>query len=205
MGTPGGHQSGGVEVAASEPRVEHAPTTGRPCRADIDRNRAGRRGILAGGARPAPSATGGGRFVLRGGSVGGCNRSGARLFALPTGEAWSVDINWVYDSVAMQPAIDGVPQGSSYGPTARSPGEEIGCCAPLNVITADPTAVAVRVTTNHGDRFSIPLRDLPGTDGLRVAVIALAGGGGPQRAELIDAAGNRAANDARGLVTTAHN
>ena len=109
---------------------------------------------------------------------------------LPTGEAWSVDINWVFDYVAMQPRIDGVPQGSSYGPLARSPGEEIGCCAPLNVITADPTAVAVRVTTNHGDRFSIPLHDLPGTDGLRIAAIALAGGGGPQRAELIDAAGN---------------
>ncbi len=109
---------------------------------------------------------------------------------LPTGEAWSVDINWVYDSVAMQPAIDGVAQGSSYGPLARSTGQEIGCCAPLSVITADSTAAGLRVTTNHGDRFTIPLHDLPGTGGLRIAVLALAGGGGPQRAELIDADGN---------------
>jgi hypothetical protein len=107
----------------------------------------------------------------------------------PTGEAWTVDVTRVFDSIAMTPEIDGAEQGTTYGPLERPAGQEIGCCGPLNVITADPSAVALRVTTHDGDRLTIPLHDLPGTD-FRIAVIALAGGSGPQAAELIDADGN---------------
>ena len=109
---------------------------------------------------------------------------------LPTGEAWSVEVTRVFDSVALRGSVGGQAQGLTYGPLVRSPGQEIGCCGPLSVITADSTATGLRVRTNHGDRFTIPLHDLPGTGGLRIAVLALAGGGGPQRAELIDADGN---------------
>ncbi len=109
---------------------------------------------------------------------------------LPTGEAWSVEVSRVFDSVALRGSVGGQPQGLTYGPLARSPGQEIGCCGPLSAITADSTATGLRVTTNHGDRFTIPLHDLPDAGGLRIAVVALAGGGGPQRAELIDADGN---------------
>ena len=109
---------------------------------------------------------------------------------LPTGEAWKVEVKRVFDSISLQPEVDGLPQGLSYGPVARRPGEEIGCCGPLSVITADSNATALRVTTHDGDRFSIPLHDLPGTGGLRIALVALANGSGPQLAELLDADGN---------------
>jgi hypothetical protein len=109
---------------------------------------------------------------------------------LPTGESWKVDVHRVFDSIAMQPEIDGIPQGSEYGGFARTSGQEFACCAPLNVITADTNAASMRVTTHHGDRFTVPLRDLPGTGGLRIALVALPDGGGPELAELIDADGN---------------
>jgi hypothetical protein len=48
----------------------------------------------------------------------------------------------------------------------------------------------MRVTTHNGDRFTVPLRDLPGTAGLRIALVALPDGGGPELAELIGASGN---------------
>ena len=109
---------------------------------------------------------------------------------LPTGEAWKVDISRVFDSIAMRPEINGAGQGMMYGPLVRAAGEELGCCGPLSVITGDPTAAALRVTTHQGDRFIIQLHDLPGTDGLRIAAIALPNGGGPQAAEVIDDQGN---------------
>jgi hypothetical protein len=109
---------------------------------------------------------------------------------LPTGERWKVEVKRVFDSISMQPEVDGLPQGLAYGPVARQPGEEFGCCTPLNVITADTNAATMRVTTHDGDRFTIPLHDLPGTGGLRIAVVALANGSGPQLAELLDADGN---------------
>jgi hypothetical protein len=108
---------------------------------------------------------------------------------LPTGETWKVEVKRVFDSISMQPEVDGLPQGLEYGPVARQPGEEFGCCTPLSVITADTNAAAMRVTTHDGDRFTIPLQDLPGT-GLRIAVVALANGSGPQLAELLDVDGN---------------
>jgi hypothetical protein len=109
---------------------------------------------------------------------------------LPSGETWEVDVTRVFDSIAMKPKVDGAGQGMTYGPLARAAGQELGCCAPLNVITSDPNAKEMRVTTHRGDRFTIRLRDLPGTGGLRMAVIALPNGGGPQAAELIDGNGN---------------
>jgi hypothetical protein len=109
---------------------------------------------------------------------------------LPTGETWEVDVTTVFDSIATRPKVDGLPQGSEYGPLVRAQGQEFACCAPLNVVTANPDATAMRVTTHHGDRFIIPLHDLPGTDELRIALIALPSGEGPQLAELIDADGN---------------
>jgi hypothetical protein len=110
--------------------------------------------------------------------------------ALPTGESWKVDVTRVFDSIAMKPEIEGVGQGMSYGPLVRTAGQELGCCGPLSVVTADPNAAAMRVTTHTGERFSIPLHDLPNTDGLRIAAIALPNGSGPRAAELIDADGN---------------
>ena len=109
---------------------------------------------------------------------------------LPTGETWKVDITRVFDSIAMKPEINGAGQGMSYGPVLRAAGEELGCCGPISVITGDPNAAALRITTHQGDRFTIPLHDLPGTDGLRIAAIDLPNGGGPQAAELIDDRGN---------------
>lgn len=108
---------------------------------------------------------------------------------LPTGELWKVDVTHVFDSIAMEPEIDGAGQGMLSGPVVRPAGQQLGCC-PLNVLTAEPTAVAMRVTTHTGERFTIPLLDLPGTNGVRIAVIALSGGGAPQTAELIDTDGN---------------
>jgi hypothetical protein len=108
---------------------------------------------------------------------------------LPTGETWHVEITRVFDSIAMKPKIDGAEQGMSYGPLVRAAGEAVGCCGPISVVTADPDAASLRVTTHDGDRFAIPLHDLPGTD-FRIAVIALAGGSGPVAAELIDSDGN---------------
>jgi hypothetical protein len=104
---------------------------------------------------------------------------------LPTGEKWKVNVTRVYDSIATRPEVDGDPQGMNYGLL----GEGFNCCAPLNVITADPNATAMRVTTHTGERFSIPLHDLPGTDGFRIALVALPEGGGAELAELIDADG----------------
>jgi hypothetical protein len=108
---------------------------------------------------------------------------------LPTGEAWKVDVTRVFDSLALRSEVDELDQGVSVGPLPRNAGEEFSCCGPLNIVTADPAAAGMRVTTHDGDRFVIPLHDLPGTDGLRIALVPLADGG-PQLAELLDGEGN---------------
>jgi hypothetical protein len=107
----------------------------------------------------------------------------------PTGETWSVKVVQLYDSISMWPAINGAAPGSMSGPLRRDPGTEIGCCGPVSVVTANPKAAALRVLRHNGDRYSIPLHDLPGTGGLRLAVIALPEAG-PQQAGLIDIDGN---------------
>jgi hypothetical protein len=110
---------------------------------------------------------------------------------LPTGEAWKVQLTRIYDSISFWPEVNGASQGSSSGSTVRRPaGQEFACCMPLNVITADPKAAAMRVTSSNGGRYTIPLHDLPGGDGLRIALLALPDGGGPAHADLIDADGN---------------
>jgi hypothetical protein len=88
--------------------------------------------------------------------------------------------------MSLRPVISGEPQG--FETTLISSAQGLGCY-PVRVITADPNASGMRVTTATGDRFIVPLHDLPGADGLRIAVVALPNGGGPQRAELIDADG----------------
>ncbi|HZX55757.1 MAG TPA: hypothetical protein VFE86_13805, partial [Ilumatobacteraceae bacterium] len=109
---------------------------------------------------------------------------------LPNGQRWTVDVTRVFDSVAMKPATNGQAQGMSYGPLVRAAGKELDCCNPVNVLTADPAAIALRVTTHTGARFAIPLHDLPGSDGVRIAVVALPNDDGPQAAEVIDKDGN---------------
>ncbi len=108
---------------------------------------------------------------------------------LPTGETWSVQVVRLYDSITLSTQLNGANQSFMSGPIARAPGEEIGCCGPTNVITANPKASALRVLRHNGDRYTIPLHDLPGTAGLRIALIALPDSG-PQGADLIDADGN---------------
>jgi hypothetical protein len=48
--------------------------------------------------------------------------------------------------------------------------------------------VALRVLRSNGDRYTIPLHELPGTDGVRIALIAIPDG--TLLAELVDAIGN---------------
>jgi hypothetical protein len=107
----------------------------------------------------------------------------------PTGESWSVKVVQLYDSISMWPAVNGAAPGSMSGPLRRDPGAEIGCCGPVSVVTANPKAAALRVLRHNGDRYTIPLHDLRGADGLRLAVIALPESG-PQQAEVIDNDGN---------------
>lgn len=42
---------------------------------------------------------------------------------LPTGEMWTVHVSRVFDSIALKPEVDGLPQGMSYG-TAIRPGSD---------------------------------------------------------------------------------
>jgi hypothetical protein len=64
---------------------------------------------------------------------------------------------------------------------------QVTCCSPM-AITKNPDAAALRVLLSDGDRYTIPLHDLPGTDGVRIAFIPI-----PDLApltELVDATGN---------------
>jgi hypothetical protein len=109
---------------------------------------------------------------------------------LPGEESWSVDITTVYDSIRVVTAIDGTPTGGFYGESLpRPPEAELGCCNPINVITADKRALALRVVRSNGDRYTIELHDLPGDLGLRIAVVALPVDSPGQLVELIDGAG----------------
>ena len=107
---------------------------------------------------------------------------------LPTGEAWTVRVTRVYDTISLRPDVSGASNGWSTSPVPRPPGQELGCCSPPSVVTADPNAAAMRLTRSNGDRYVIPLHDLPGNAGLRIAVIGVLDGASPL--ELIDARGN---------------
>jgi hypothetical protein len=57
------------------------------------------------------------------------------------------------------------------------------------VVTADKRGSAMRIVRSNGDRYTIPFHDLPGVNGLRVAVLGLPGTSPERRIELIDANG----------------
>ena len=78
--------------------------------------------------------------------------------------------------------------GSMIGPLPRPADQELACCNPPNVVTADPNAASLRVSRSNGDRYTIALHDLPGADDLRIAVVGVLDGVQPM--ELLDAAGN---------------
>jgi hypothetical protein len=105
---------------------------------------------------------------------------------LPSGD-WSVRVVRVFDDLSLWVTVGGQPRGMITGPLARAAGQEIHCC-PINVVTANTDAVALRVVANDGARYIIPLHDLPGATDLRIAVLGLADG--VSSAELIDADGN---------------
>jgi hypothetical protein len=105
---------------------------------------------------------------------------------LPTGESWSVKVTRVYDRMNVRYEVGG-NVSSVFGLRTDPPtGTSIVCCHPT-AITNNPNATALRVLRSDGDRYTIPLHDLPGTGGVRVAFIAL-----PDNvlAELLDADGN---------------
>ena len=107
---------------------------------------------------------------------------------LPTGESWSAKITRVYDRMDIRYSIAGDVAAELFGERiAPSAGNQVTCCSPL-AITKDPNAVALRVLRSNGERYTIPLHELPGTDGVRIALIAI-----PDETlltELIDADGN---------------
>ena len=107
---------------------------------------------------------------------------------LPSGESWDAKIIRVYDRMDIQYSIDGNVVETSFGTSTAqaTTSGQVMCCHPM-AITKDPKAVALRVLRSNGERYTIPLHELPGTDGVRVALIAI-----PDNllAELIDANGN---------------
>ena len=108
---------------------------------------------------------------------------------LPSGESWSAKITRVYDRMDIRYSIDGNLTESSFGTsTAQATGDgQVTCCNPM-AITKNPKAVALRVLRPNGDRYTIPLHELPGMDGVRIALIAIPDS--PLLNELIDATGN---------------
>lgn len=108
---------------------------------------------------------------------------------LPTGESWTAEVTRVYDHIEMRSyASDGTLLASLTTSTDQVTRDgEVTCCSPT-AITKNPDAAALRVLLSDGDRYTIPLHDLPGTDGVRIAFLPI-----PDLApltELIDANGN---------------
>jgi hypothetical protein len=106
---------------------------------------------------------------------------------LPTGESWSAKITHVYDHMDIRYSINGNLAERGGESTAFAGDNMVTCCNPM-AMTKNPKAVALRVLRSNGDRYTIPLHELPGTDGVRIALIPI-----PDRtllAELVDANGN---------------
>ena len=108
---------------------------------------------------------------------------------LPTGESWSAKITRVYDHIEMRAySNDGTVLESLSASTAQATGDgQVTCCGPM-AITKNPNAAALRVLLSNGNRYTIPLHELPGNDGVRTAFIPI-----PDLAsltELVDATGN---------------
>lgn len=107
---------------------------------------------------------------------------------LPTGESWSAKISRVYDRMDVRYYVDQkLTQGGFGMSTDAAAGNQVTCCNPMG-ITKDPKAASLRVLRSNGERYTIPLHELPGTDGVRVALIAIPDS--TLLAELIDAGGN---------------
>jgi hypothetical protein len=105
--------------------------------------------------------------------------------ALPTGETWTAKISRVYEQMDVRYSIDGIAAGGIFGMSTQ--GDQVSCCNPI-AITNNPQAASLRVLRSNGDRYTIPLHEMPGTGGVRVALIAIPDG--TFLVELIDANGN---------------
>jgi hypothetical protein len=81
--------------------------------------------------------------------------------------------------------IDEVAAGGIFGMSTQ--GDQVSCCNPI-AITNNPQAAGLRILRSNGDRYTIPLHEMPGTGGVRVALIAIPDG--TLLAELIDTNGN---------------
>ena len=107
---------------------------------------------------------------------------------LPTGESWTARISRVYEQMDVRYLIDGKLVESGFGTSTGPPtGTSVSCCNPI-AITNNPQATSLRVLRSNGDRYTVPLHELPGTGGVRVALIAIPDG--TLLAELIDTNGN---------------
>ena len=109
---------------------------------------------------------------------------------LPTGEGWSLELSRVYNTISFLGEVDGQSAGISGLPVdTRDGATTIQGFDGGYVVTADKRGNAMRIVRSNGDRYTIPLHDLPGTNGLRVAVLGLPGTSPQRRIELIDASG----------------
>ncbi len=93
---------------------------------------------------------------------------------LPTGQPWSAKVTRVYDHIEMRSySSDGTVLASLTGSIDQLiGGGQVTCCSPM-AITKNPNATAMRTLLPNGDRYTIPLHDLPGTDGVRIAFIPI--------------------------------
>ena len=92
---------------------------------------------------------------------------------LPNGQTWESVILRVFDQRTISTYIDGQLISTDYGSlTVVPPGQQASCC-PATAFTDDPDADALRVQLSNGDRYTIPLHELPGTDGKRIALLGL--------------------------------
>ena len=107
---------------------------------------------------------------------------------LPTGESWDAKITRVYDRMNIRYSIDGnvVETGFGMSTSQATTSGQVICCNPM-AMTKNPLATSLRVLRSTGERYTIPLHEMPGTDGVRVALIAIPDG--TLLTELVDANG----------------
>ena len=107
---------------------------------------------------------------------------------LPTGEKWSLDLSRVFNTMSLLGDVDGQSAGiSPLVVNFPSDGTILQGFDGGAVVTADERATAMRIVRSNGDRYTIPLHDIPGTNGLRIAVLGLPGNSPEVRIEMIDA------------------
>ena len=107
---------------------------------------------------------------------------------LPTGQPWSAKVTRVYDHIEMRSySSDGTVLASLSGSVDQLiGGGQVTCCSPM-AVTKNPNATAMRVLLSNGDRYTVPLHELPGTDDVRIAFIPMPDA---TLTELVDATGN---------------